>query len=83
MGQTPRSAEIGNAFAKFAAGKENDKSLIEGFTLDEINNLLGSNPERFKYQETAEELRLKLTAYLREVNSPIVAGVENRLLIRD
>jgi hypothetical protein len=40
MGQTPRSAEIGNAFHKLVRGEENDKSLIEGFTLDEIKRAL-------------------------------------------
>jgi arylsulfatase A-like enzyme len=49
----------------------------------EMNNLLGSNPERYKHQETAEELRTKLVAYLRDVNSPIADGVENRVLIRN
>jgi arylsulfatase A-like enzyme len=49
----------------------------------EINNLLGSNPERFKYKETAEDLRSKLAAYLREKNSPIAEGVENRVLVRN
>jgi len=49
----------------------------------EMNNLLGSNPERYQYKETAEELRSKLVAYLEEVNSPIADGVEKRILIRD
>ena len=49
----------------------------------EMNNLLGSNPERFKYEETAEDLRAKLTGYLKDVKSPIAEGVEDRILIRD
>jgi len=49
----------------------------------EMNNLLGSNPERLKHSETAQELRSKLVAYLREVNSPLADGVEDRKLIRD
>jgi arylsulfatase A-like enzyme len=49
----------------------------------ELNNLLGTNPERFNYAEIAEELRSKLEAYLREVNSPIAEGVGNRILIRN
>jgi len=49
----------------------------------EMNNLLGSNPERSKYEETAEELRSKLVGYLMEVNSPLTEGVEKRILIRD
>jgi hypothetical protein len=48
----------------------------------EMNNLLGTNPERFKYQDTAESLRSKLVGYLKEVNSPIVKGVEERILVR-
>jgi len=48
----------------------------------ELNNLLGSNPERFNYKETAEELRSKLAAYLRDQNSPIAEGVEHRVLVR-
>ncbi len=50
---------------------------------NEMNNLLGSNPERFKYKETAEDLRSKLGGYLREKNSPIAEGVENRVLVRN
>jgi arylsulfatase A-like enzyme len=49
----------------------------------EMNNLLGSNPERFKYKEKAEELRSKLVSYLNEVNSPLTKGVEKRILIRE
>jgi len=49
----------------------------------ELNNLLGSNPHRFRYKETAEELRLKLVSYLEDVNSPLAAGVEKRVLIRE
>ncbi len=49
----------------------------------EMNNLLGLNPERLKHKETAVELRSKLVAYLRDTNSPIADGVENRVLIRN
>ena len=49
----------------------------------EINNLLGTNPERFKYQHTAENLRSKLVGYLKEVNYPIVNGIASRILIRN
>jgi len=49
----------------------------------EINNLLGSNPERFKYKEKAEEMRTKLVGYLKDVNSPLTEGVEKRILIRE
>jgi len=48
----------------------------------EMNNLLGTNPERSKYSETAEKLRSKLVKYLQDVNSPLVKGVEKRKLIR-
>ena len=48
----------------------------------EMNNLLGTNPERFKYNDIAEELRSKLVGYLKDVNSPLVGGVEQRILIR-
>lgn len=49
----------------------------------EINNLLGSNPERFNYKEKAEEMRSKLLGYLKDVNSPLVEGIERRVLIRE
>ncbi len=49
----------------------------------ELNNLLGSNPDRLKFEDTAEELRLKLVSYLKDVNSPIAEGVEKRVLIRN
>jgi arylsulfatase A-like enzyme len=49
----------------------------------EMNNLLGNNPERVKYKETTEELRSKLVGYLKEVNYPIVKGIEERVLIRE
>jgi hypothetical protein len=49
---------------------------------NEINNLLGSNPDRFKYSQKAEELRSKLVGYLKVVNSPLLEGVASRTLIR-
>jgi len=48
----------------------------------EMYNLLGSNPERGKYKERAEILRSKLVGYLKDVNSPFVKGIEERVLIR-
>jgi arylsulfatase A-like enzyme len=48
----------------------------------EINNLLGSNPDRFKYERTAEDLRSKLVNYLAKVNSPLTEGVSKRKLVR-
>jgi len=44
---------------------------------------LGSNPERFKYKATAEDLRSKLVDYLNDVNYSLVEGVEKRVLIRE
>jgi hypothetical protein len=49
----------------------------------EMNNLLGTNPDRFKYRGIAEELRSKLVAYLKDVNSPLAEGVEKRILLRE
>jgi arylsulfatase A-like enzyme len=49
----------------------------------EMNNLLGTNPERFKYKEITESLRSKLVNYLKDVNYPLVDGVEQRILIRE
>ena len=49
---------------------------------DEINNLLGSNPDRFKYVERVENLRSKLLTYLIDVNYPLVEGIQQRVLIR-
>jgi hypothetical protein len=48
----------------------------------EMNNLLGTNPERFKYKEITESLRSKLVGYLKEVNYPLVNGIASRELIR-
>jgi arylsulfatase A-like enzyme len=48
----------------------------------EQNNLLGSNKDRFSYKEITEELRSELVGYLRHVNSPLLKGVESRILIR-
>lgn len=49
----------------------------------EMNNLLGANPERFKFKEKAEVLRTQLVAYLEDVNSPLADGVEKRILVRE
>jgi len=49
----------------------------------EMNNLLGSNPDRFKYKETSEKMRAKLLGYLKDVNYPFVEGIEKRILIRE
>jgi len=48
----------------------------------EMNNLLGTNPDRFKYKEQTEILRSKLVGYLRDNNSPLVKGIEERQIIR-
>ena len=50
---------------------------------NEMNNLLGSNPERFKYKNKAEELRSKLVGYLKDVNYPLLGGIEKRVLVRN
>ena len=67
--------------------REGGKNIEALFNLKndphELNNLLGSNPERFQYEETAEELRSKLVRYLRDVNYPLVKGIEERVLIRN
>jgi arylsulfatase A-like enzyme len=49
----------------------------------EMNNLLGTNPERFKYKDITESLRSMLVDYLKEVKSPLADGVEERILIRE
>ncbi|MCU0458218.1 MAG: sulfatase-like hydrolase/transferase [Bacteroidales bacterium] len=49
----------------------------------EMNNLLGTNPERFRYAAIAESLRSRLVGYLKDVNYPLVEGVEQRILIRE
>ncbi len=48
----------------------------------ELNNLLGSNAERFKYVENVENLRSKLLTYLNDVNYPLVEGIKQRVIIR-
>jgi hypothetical protein len=50
---------------------------------NELNNLLGSNPERLKYREITEKLRSKLVGYLNDVNYPLAEGIKNRKIIRD
>ncbi len=49
----------------------------------EMNNLLGTNLERHKYKAKAEELRDKLVGYLKDVNYPLVKGIEERVLVRE
>lgn len=49
----------------------------------ETNNLLGVNPDRFKYKKTVEDLRSKLVGYLKDVNSPLAKGIEERVMIRN
>jgi arylsulfatase A-like enzyme len=49
----------------------------------EMNNLLGTNPERFKYKETAEIIHAKLVGYLKDVNYPLVKEVGQRILVRE
>jgi arylsulfatase A-like enzyme len=47
----------------------------------EMNNLLGSNPERVLYEERAEELRACLLEWLTKHDSKHVKGVKERKLI--
>ncbi len=47
----------------------------------EMNNLLGSNPEKELYEERAENLRECLLEWLKKNNSKHVQGVEERDLI--
>ncbi|MFY0653458.1 MAG: sulfatase-like hydrolase/transferase [Cyclobacteriaceae bacterium] len=49
----------------------------------EMNNLIGSNPDRFQHAKTVERLREKLLEYLEDVNSPLIDGVRERVLIRN
>jgi arylsulfatase A-like enzyme len=48
----------------------------------EMNNLIGTNPDRFKYTSITEDLKTKLVGYLKDVNSPLTKGVEKRVMIR-
>ena len=48
----------------------------------EMNNLLGTNPDRQKYSDIAEELRSKLVSYLEDVRYPLAEEVASRELIR-
>lgn len=67
--------------------REGDRNVEVLFDLNkdpyEMNNLLGTNPNRKDYEKKAEELRSKLVSYLNDVNYPLVEGVENRVLIRE
>jgi hypothetical protein len=47
----------------------------------EMNNLLGSNPNRSEYKEKAEELRACLLEWLKKNKSTHVRGVRERMLI--
>ncbi|MDX1284467.1 MAG: sulfatase-like hydrolase/transferase [Draconibacterium sp.] len=47
----------------------------------EMNNLLGKNPDRVKYQDKAEELRSCLLEWLKKNKSKHYQGVKNRKLI--
>jgi len=49
----------------------------------EMNNLLGSNPERFQYKEKAQELRNYLLEWLEKNKSQHYNGVKNRQLVQN
>jgi len=44
----------------------------------EMNNLLGNNPQGYKYREKAEELKGYLLEWLERVESPYLQGVKDR-----
>ncbi|MBN2639546.1 MAG: sulfatase-like hydrolase/transferase [Bacteroidales bacterium] len=75
-----------NEWKLMTTHREGGKNIEALFDLKndphELNNLLGSNPERFKYQSKAEELRTKLVEYLLDVKSPLKEGVAARELVR-
>ncbi len=48
----------------------------------EMNNLLGSNPNRHLYTNTVERLREKLLEYLEDVNFPFLDGIASRQIIK-
>jgi len=47
----------------------------------EMNNLLGNNPDRKKYEAKAEELRASLLEWLKKNNSKFYDGVKERALV--
>ena len=49
----------------------------------EMNNLLGSNSDRFQYKEIVEDLKSKLYGYLQDVGSPLAEGIKDREMIRE
>ena len=48
----------------------------------EMNNLIGSNPDRFQYKEKVEELRGDLLDWLSKNKSKNYEGVKNRIIIK-
>ena len=48
---------------------------------DEIQNLLGNNPELEKYRPEAERLKARLVAWLERIKSPYLDGVKARPVI--
>jgi len=64
---------------------EDSKVLNVLFNLNddpqEVNNLLGKNPDREKYNDKAEELRANLLDWLKKNNSKHYDGVSKRKLI--
>ena len=64
---------------------EDSKVLNVLFNLNEdpqeINNLLGKNPEREKYNKKAEELRTNLLEWLQKNKSKHYDGVSKRKLL--
>ncbi|MBB6460434.1 sulfatase-like hydrolase/transferase [Flammeovirga kamogawensis] len=50
---------------------------------NEMNNLLGKNPDQAKYNDKAEELRTALLEWLENHDSKFYDGVKNRELVRN
>jgi len=69
----------------FIPYSENSKVINTLYNLKEdpyeVNNLLGNNPERQKFQQKAEELRDDLLLWLKKHNSKFYEGVKARNLL--
>lgn len=61
-----------------SGGANVEMLFVLGNDSHEMNNLLSTNPERYKYKKKADELCTKLVGYLKQVNYPLVEGLEQR-----
>ncbi|WP_281614995.1 sulfatase-like hydrolase/transferase [Flammeovirga sp. SubArs3] len=50
---------------------------------NEVNNLLGKNPEQAKYSDKVEELRADLLSWLKKNNSKHYNGVRDRVIVKN